>query len=63
VRCAAYQRKELQRLCRYITPPAIANRSVSELAVTPVSRYLASTNVSNLANRETRAVGAIRPGG
>jgi hypothetical protein len=25
VRCAAHQRKELERLCRYITRPAIAN--------------------------------------
>ena len=25
VRCGAYQRKELERLCRYITGPAIAN--------------------------------------
>jgi hypothetical protein len=26
VRCAAHQRKELERLCRYITRPAIANQ-------------------------------------
>jgi hypothetical protein len=25
VRCGAHQRKELERLCRYITRPAIAN--------------------------------------
>ena len=25
VRCGAHQRKELKRLCRYITRPAIAN--------------------------------------
>jgi hypothetical protein len=25
VRCSAHQRKELERLCRYITRPAIAN--------------------------------------
>ena len=25
MRCGAYQRKELERLCRYITRPAIAN--------------------------------------
>ena len=28
VRCGAYQRKELERLCRYITRPAIANERV-----------------------------------
>jgi hypothetical protein len=25
VRCGAHQRKELERLCRYITRPAMAN--------------------------------------
>ena len=28
VRCSAHQRKELERLCRYITRPAIANERV-----------------------------------
>ncbi len=28
VRCGAHQRKELERLCRYITRPAIANASL-----------------------------------
>jgi hypothetical protein len=28
VRCAAHQRKELERLCRYITRPAIANEGL-----------------------------------
>ena len=28
VRCGAHQRKELERLCRYITRPAIANEWV-----------------------------------
>jgi hypothetical protein len=29
VRCAAHQRQELERLCRYITRPAIANERLS----------------------------------
>ena len=29
VRCGAHQRKELERLCRYITRPAIANERLS----------------------------------
>ena len=28
MRCGAHQRKELERLCRYITRPAIANERV-----------------------------------
>jgi hypothetical protein len=30
VRCGAHQRKELERLCRYITRPAIANERLSQ---------------------------------
>jgi len=30
VRCSAHQRKELERLCRYITRPAIANERLKE---------------------------------
>ena len=29
VRCGAHQREELERLCRYITRPAIANERLS----------------------------------
>ena len=34
VRCGAHQRKELERLCRYITRPAIANGRFPATAVT-----------------------------
>jgi hypothetical protein len=36
VRCGAHQRKELERLCRYITRPAIANERLSRNAKSQV---------------------------
>jgi hypothetical protein len=38
VRCGADQRMELERLCRYVTRPAIANRRLRESAMAAVGR-------------------------
>ena len=42
MRCSAHQRKELERLCRYITRPAIANERLKEDAAGNVVLQLKS---------------------
>jgi hypothetical protein len=42
VRCGAHQRQELERLCRYITRPAIANERLSRNATGQVVLQLES---------------------
>jgi hypothetical protein len=36
VRCGAHQRKELERLCRYITRPAIGNERLTRTGASDV---------------------------
>ena len=42
VRCGAHQRKELERLCRYITRPAIANERLTRTGAGDVVLQLKS---------------------
>jgi hypothetical protein len=44
VRCGAHQRKALERLCRYITRPAIANERLSRNSKGQVVLQLKSAN-------------------